>query len=997
MTTWLNEKRFAVVGVLVALALAGLGAATQAHAQSPYPFDLTDASVALTNPDGSFSRQAGAHPDLTTYVAFPQAPNPSGGQPLLLANPRDVRVDLPPGVTGNPNSVPKCKASDLVLSTTFAGCGPETQIGLATIGDGSPSPQTAAIFNMETPQDAPARFAFVYLGLPVYIDGDVRPSDYGISALSAQISQAEPLYSVQIAFWGEPMNASHNAQRWDPNKNAPGYGDFGASSSAPPRAFMTNSTSCSDTSRPVTISADSWQDPGSFASRTISADPDGTPLVTDGCDRLPFDPSIDVRSLSRTADAPSGLDVDLVVPQSDVPTGLATAHVKRVSVVLPPGMSVSPSSAAGLGACAPDQIALGSNADATCPASSKIGTVEIDTPLLADPLKGDIVLAKPDDNPFHSLIALYVVAKGPGFVIKLSGRVDLDPVTGQLTTTFDNNPQLPFSALHLQFRGGSQAPLATPPSCGTYAIRSEITSWASDVPVVKNGTMTIDDGCDTRVFAPSFSAGMVNPAAGANSPFAFTLTRPDRTQGLANIAATLPAGLLAHIASVPQCPDAQANAGTCGDASSVGSVSALSGPGAVPLSLKGRVFLTGPYKGAPFGLSIVVPTAGQAGPFDLGNVVVRATISVDRTDAHVTVVSDPLPTIIRGIPLRLRQVSLSIDRPGFMFNPTSCTQQTIAGQFGSMDGAQQSVQVAFRPLGCSDLDMTQKLALRFTGAATRDGQHPGISAKLTAQAGGANLKQATVKLPLAVALDPDNAEALCTPEQRAARACPRNTIVGTASARSILPDALTGPVYFVQGIRKTASGRLQKTLPKLWIPLSADGVTIDVNASSAVDSLKRLVTTFDNLPDAPISEFDLRIAGGRHGIIVVSGSPGTCDRSKEVDAQFTGQNGKVLEQSPDATVEGCRPHIVQSKASTRAVTLRLSGIGAGRLTLSGRGLTSASRRIKKATAATVTAKLTRSMVEQLRRHGHVAITTTVRFTPAHGKSSTMHEAVNIKR
>ncbi len=984
---WLVEKRLLLATALAALAMTACAAT--AHAQDS--FRITNAWMSFTGPDGAFSSQAGAHPDVTTYVEFPSSPSPGGGRPVLAANPKDVRVDLPTGVTGNPTAMPTCRASSLILVSGRVGCAPETQVGVVDVGDGSATPQVAAVFNMDRPADAPAQFAFVYLGVAVYVNVEVRPDDYGISALSTQISQAVPIASVKLTFWGDPANSAHDGQRWDPAANG-----FSARSAAAPRAFMTNATSCTDTPRRITVSADSWQAPGQFSTVDLTADPDGTPFVTDGCERLAFEPSIDVQPLSHTADAPTGLNVVLTVPQDDSPSGLAEAHVKNVKVTLPPGMSVSPSSAAGLGACTPEQIGLGTNNVPSCPDSSKIGSVEIDTPLLSEPLAGDIVLAQPDDNPFHSLLALYIVAKGPGFVLKLPGRVDADPVTGQLTTSFDNNPQLPFSALRLAFRGGSQAPLATPPTCGVYPVSTEITSWASDTPVVRNGSMTIDDGCGGRPFLPSFSAGTSTPQGGADTAFTFTLTRPDRTQTLENVVTSLPAGLLGRIASVPQCQDLAASAGTCADASSIGSVSALSGPGAAPLGLTGRVYLTGPYKGAPFGLSIVVPTAGQAGPFDLGNVVVRASLAVDRTDAHVTVVADPLPTILRGIPLRLRQVVVAINRPGFMFNPTSCAKSAITGQFGSAEGALTTGQALFQPLGCSDLAMKQKLALRFTGRATTDGQHPGIVAKLTAGSGGANLEKATVKLPLSVALDPDNAEALCTPAQRDARACPRNTIVGSASARSILPHTLTGPVYFVQGIRKTASGRTQRTLPKLWIPLSADGVTIDVNASSDVDSLSRLVTTFDNLPDAPISEFNLNITGGKHGIIVVSGKPGTCDRSKEIDAQLTGQNGKILEVNPNATVDGCKPHVTQSKASSRAVTLRLSGVGAGRLTLSGGGLITSRRSIKSATAATIAARLTSAARSRLRHHGSLQIRVTVRFAPRHGRATTVRKSVTAR-
>jgi hypothetical protein len=973
-------------GIAVVTVTAVLGGAVTAQAD----FSISRAGVAATGPGGLFSRQAGAHPDLRTVIEFgDQSSNAPDG------NPKTVVVDLPPGMSGDPTAAPACAAK--LLGGNSPDCPTETQVGVATVSFGPNSTVPAPVFNMERGPDSPGRFGMNILAVPVFIDAKVRPGDNGISAVSANISQAKTFRAIDLTLWGVPADPSHNAQRiGDPNVLYPPY-DGSVPSTAPRLPFLTNATSCSDTPATTTISADSWQRPGVFSTVSLTSDLDGTPFVTEGCDKLAFDPTIDVRPLSHTADAPTGLAVDLSIPQNDAPDGLATAHLRRVAVTLPKGMSVSPSSAAGLGACAPSQINLGSDAPVSCPSSSKLGTVEIDTPVLDNPLFGDVILAKQDDNPFRSLLALYIVAKGPGFTLKLAGKVDADPETGQLTTTFDNNPQLPFSDLHLRFRGGPQAPLATPPTCGTYTTHAELVSWASDKVVRRDTPMVIDEGCEPRTFAPSFTAGSINPAAGADSPFTLTVTRPARTQYLNRISTTLPAGLLARIASAPQCPDDQADAGTCASESDVGSVAVLSGPGAEPLPLTGRVFLTGPYRGAPFGLSIVVPTAGQAGPFDLGNVVVRAAISVDRTDAHAIIESDPLPTIIQGIPLRMRQVSVTIDRPGFMFNPTSCAATSIVAGLGSLEGETTTATARFQPLGCSDLGFAQKLALRFTGKATTDGTHPGIVAKLTTTPGGANIKKAVVKLPLSVALDPNNAQALCTPAERDALACPAASIVGTASAVSILPHPLTGPVYFVQGLRKTQSGATVRTLPKLWIPLSADGVTIDINASSGVDKLNRLVTTFDNLPDAPISQFDLSITGGKHGIIVVSGKPGTCDRDKTIDSQFTGQNLKVVDSGTPAKVEGCKPKLKKASATSRAVTLRLSGLSAGKLTITGNGVAKATRTVRDATEAAIVGRLTASARRTLRHKGRMKVTVSVRFAPKTGKATTVRKALTVRR
>jgi hypothetical protein len=987
-------RTFARIAMAVAaMSTTGLAVTVgPAHAD----FALKRFGVGVSS-QGTFSRQAGAHADLTTVIRFASIKDQNGGE-TPDGQARDIKIELPAGFAGNPTAAPTCTTAQLVggFNGKTPVCPMGSQVGHALVfNDGSDDIANGipvSVYNMVAPPDLPGLFAFNTDGAIVYIRPTVRSTDYGIDATVPAVSQAIKFYGARVDLWGVPGDPVHDAERVD---NATGATNN--PSPVSPVPFLTNPTSCIPTPLTFEASADSWLAPADVKTASTDRDLDGTPFVFDGCDRLPFAPSVTVQPGSHLADAPTGLDVDLTVPQSDDPDGLATAHVRRVAVTLPEGMSVSPSSAAGLGACAPEEIRLGSDVAPTCPESSRLGTVSIDTPLLKAPLEGDVLLAKQDDNPFHSLLALYLVARGPGVLVKLAGRVDPDPVTGRLTATFDNTPQLPFSELHVAFRGGPKAPLATPTACGRYTTHAEITSWASDVPVGLDTPMVIDQGCDARAFAVSFSAGSTTPGAGADSAFRLSLTRADRTQYLSRIDAQLPPGLLARIASVARCPEEQAAAGSCGAVSQIGGTSVLSGPGETPLGLTGRVYLTGPYRDAPFGLSIVVPTAGQAGPFDLGDVVVRAGIYVDRADAHVTVKSDPLPTIIRGFPLRLRQVVVDIDRAGFMFNPTNCAPAAITGSFGSVEGDSSVLLAAFRSIGCGELPVAPKLGLRFTGrTATTDGKHPGVSATLTTQPGSANLRTATVKLPLSVALDPDNAQALCKPQQRAALACPAASIVGRASARSILPDPLTGPVYFVQGTRVSKTGRVISTLPKLWIPLSGDGVTIDVNADSDVDSTERLVTTFHDVPDAPISSFRLDLTGGRHGILVVSGKPGTCDRAKTLDSQFVGHNGVVAETVGQVAVDGCKPRLVRSTTTRRSVTLRVGNLGAGRLTVTGPLVGRASRTLKAATEASITVRLTANARAALRRHERIRVRLAVSFKPKTGASATTHPAVTVK-
>jgi hypothetical protein len=649
-TTHTTRMTRLLAAVLALLAVLLMAYGTPAKANLTFE----DVGVSLTNtpterdqetfryPElGAFSRQAGAHPDLRVSFTLPSVTGTNDGLPSsgVVESVRDVIVDLPRGLVGNPTAYPTCSLTELAaVGLPGPLCPIVSQIGsvngvTAALGGGGLASfiSPVGLYNIAHGPDVPARFGFKYQNSVVVIDAHVRPGDYAISSASVNSPQALGIKSIKVTLWGVPADKSHDLLRADPGASS---GLIDRPSQAPRQPFLTSPRSCSAEPGVFTIAGDSWENPGVFDTRTVSSDPDGTPFVFEGCEKLPFDPSVDVKSLSRVADAPTGLNVDVRVPQSEDPDGLATADVRKVVMTFPDGMSVSPSSAAGLGACAPAQIGLGTNDAPSCPDSSKLGKVTIDTPLLDDPLVGDMILATQGDNPFRSLVALYLAVKGPGFYVKLPGRVDLDPGTGRLTATFDNTPQLPFSRLQVAFQGGSQAPLATPTTCGTYNTHVEITSWASDKPVGLDSPMTIDQSCDRPGFAPSFTAGTSSPLAGQDSPFRLTLTRADRMPFFSSVTTALPQGLLARISSATQCAGDAAATGSCPAGSEIGSTTTLAGPGAQPLSLKGHVYLTGPYKDAPFGLSIAVPTAGQAGPYDLGTVVVRAGIYVDRLDGQ---------------------------------------------------------------------------------------------------------------------------------------------------------------------------------------------------------------------------------------------------------------------------------------------------------------------------------------------------------------------------
>jgi hypothetical protein len=717
--------------------------------------------------------------------------------------------------------------------------------------------------------------------------------------------------------WGNPASPLHSGERAlrggslppiDPETFEP----ITVESTAPERPLIDNPTTCSGVPLRTDVRADSWQTPNVFSYTSYDHDPAGNPLVIGGCEKLEFDASIRAQPTTTEAETPTGLDVELRFPQNDYQDGLATSQLRDADVVLPEGMAVSPSSAGGLGSCSPDQIGLGTDAQPNCPQSSKIGSVTVATPVIENPLEGGVYLAQQKQNKFGSLLALYLVVDDPatGVLLKIPGKVETDPSTGRLTARFDDDPQLPIEALRLNLFGGPRASLVTPPSCGTYTTRGEFTPWSGNAPVVATDTFQIDEGpegsaCPSGGFGPSLAAGTANPAAGQYSPFEVRVSRPDGSARLDQVSVRLPKGLLGKLAGIPYCADAaiaaipraegsgagQAAAPSCPDASRVGSVAVSAGPGVSPFWVKtGSAYLAGPYKGAPLSLAIVTPAL--AGPFDLGNVVVRVALRVDRETAQVTADSDPLPTILSGIPLDLREVRVSLDRKDFMLNPTSCEAQRVESTLTAVGGATATPSAPFAAASCNGLDFAPQLSLSLKGG-TRRGAFPQLTAKVRAQPGQANLARVAVGLPHTEFLAQAHIHQVCTRVQFAAEACPASSIYGYAEARTpLLSDPLRGPVYLRSSSHK---------LPDLVAALRGQ---INIDLDGRIDSHNRGIrTTFETIPDAPISSFVLRMKGGKKSLLENSAS--LCGKAAgKARVAMLGQNGAEHDTAP-ALAAGC--------------------------------------------------------------------------------------------
>lgn len=940
-----------------ALAVAGIAAPT-ASAE----FGVHDVEVSAT------PTQAGAATDFRAKFAFntqPANPDiPDGGV-------RHVRVELPPGLVGNPNAVPTCRPE--VFVQVAAPCPPESQIGKVRIrydlGFSGVEWRWQPVFNLEAADDEPASFGFNVANAPnVQMFASVRPGDFGIDTDIRNINQAGRVLAQDMTLWGVPADPSHDGERspclyvQNSGPNCP--------SSAPRETFLRNPTRC-DEDMTARVSVASWQDPDAWRETEIELAP------RTGCDDVPFETDVSVTPETRSADAPSGLDVELTAPQSTDPERIQTSDLRDAVVTLPEGWSISPSLATGLEACDDARVGIGERGPEACPAASRIGSVQIETPLIAKQLTGPII-AGPSPQPGKYLV--YVVAEGSGVRLKLKGEIDADPKTGRLTTTFRDSPQQPFTRFALHFDGGDRAALASPAACGTGSTLARLTPWSGAEDLLRDVETTFGGGeCGDRPFAPALSAGVANPSAGASSPFTLRIDRADRTQNVAEISSvSLPKGLVADIGSVPLCAEADAAAGTCTAASQVGRVEVSSGPGAKPLGVTGRAYLTGGYKGAPYGLSMVVPAI--AGPYDLGTIVVRSAVHVS-TDAQVTVKTDPLPTILGGVPLRLRSLGVVLDRPGFMLNPTSCAPSTVGADLRSVDGATATASNRFQVGGCGKLAYQPKLSAELQGKASalKAKGHPGFAVQLAPRAGDANQKTAVVTLPLSLALDPGNAKALCEPSAMATNSCPEASIVGRARASSILHDELTSPVYFVRGERTDPkTGRIIKTLPSLFVPLKANGVTVNVlGTSTVVDD--QLQTTFDNLPDVPLKSFAIEIAGGENGILTVTNGDYCANtETQKVGATFTGQNQRVRRAN---LVLGapCRLAVRGRSHTSSTVLLGVSGVKAGRVTVSGKGIKRTLRTLRSATVAGVRARMTAATKRRLAQGRNVTVKVTATF------------------
>jgi len=883
-------------------ALLFLAAPVTAQAAFGFRSGSEGFEVAVRGEGEAPDSEAGSHPvALAASVNF----NLQGGGPFTEGDLRDLELELPPGLIENPTVLPTCtqaafqtaRSSPWEDSLSGESCPDRTQVGLLSVRSsrGGGGTRSFGLFSLAPPPGTPLELAANPYGSPIVFVPSLRQADgeYGTTLRATQIPQTVDISGLTLTIWGVPWAGLHDAQRGNClNEAEPGFGWAKCTPGQPakaentPRPYLTLPTSC-EGGLTFKAGASSWQGSGGSVERSVQ-----TPALT-GCGALGFEPQIAAQLSDPRASSPSGYVFDINVDQSGLTDRArrAASPIRKAVVALPEGVTINPSVGSGLGVCAPAQYAaetVGSAPGTGCPNESKIGDFTVRSPIVPETVEGAIFLAAPGDNPFGSLLAIYLVAKAPqrGVLVKVAGELQADEQTGRLTATFDRLPQIPYSQLQIHFREGQRSPLATPDSCGTVQTSTDLTPWR-DATLVRHASLPLQIAAGvgggpcpagTAPFAPQAAGGSLNSQAGAYSPFYLHLTRTDLEQEITSYSATFPPGLLGKLAGIPYCSDAAiaaaaARSGTeelerpdCPAAAKIGHTVAGYGVGTVPDYAPGGLYLAGPYRGAQ--VSVVAIDSAIVGPFDLGTIVVRSAIRIDSVTAQASIDAtgtDPIPHIVKGIPIHLRDVRVYVDRPQFTLNPTSCDPLQVAS---ALNGSGQSFGTAaddslataiapFQAFDCSALGFKPAVSIRVKGGTTR-GRHPALHVEVRPQPGDANIAAASVALPPSLFLDQAHIEGICTRAQFAAQKCPANSIYGHARAVTpLLAAPLEGPVYL------RAS---DNTLPDLVFALRGSGFEVD--PAGRIDSYKGGIRgTFPTVPDAPVTKFELTLRGGKRGLL----------------------------------------------------------------------------------------------------------------------------------
>jgi hypothetical protein len=951
-----------LIGVLLGGLLPAGAVAMPSPEPSEFPFAIEPGSFHFT----TSSSQAAAHSDWTTSFDFDH--NSRGRS---YGDVRTTVVNLPAGFDASSTAVPTCTDAQLIEAAGHpddaSRCPIASQVGKIKVDisaeSGLPAEVTVPLYNMEvTSFGVAAELGFKTSIITQILTVAVRPGDEGLTVTSPEIAKLGEARDVSVTVWGLPAAHEHDAERGE----ACGGGDehppvctnvFGEPQPAgiPIKPFLSNPTSCGMFT--ASLEADSWEEPDNWSRASDEVGPIGE------CERVRFEPSIEAQPTTHAAESPSGLNLSLLVPQTwENPYATAVSSLKDTTVTLPEGMTVNPSAGSGLGACTPQEYKAETSSsqpgEGGCPAESKIGSIEIETPLLNEKLNGSVYIAEPYDNPFDSLLGLYIVAKAPprGVIVKVAGRIEPNPVTGRLVTTFgatpefegipasDGTPQQPFNRFTLKFRPGATAPLVSPPTCGSYAVEAALTPWSapSEPRFLTSPAFATSEGvhegpCPSGgvpPFKPQVISGTSNNSAGSYSPFYLRILREDGEQELTRFNTTLPAGLTGNLTGIPFCPDADIEAArgatgaaeeehpSCPAASEIGHTIVSAGVGTVLAQTPGKIYLAGPYHGAP--LSIVSITSAKVGPFDLGTVVIRFALDINPTTAQVEVSangSDPIPHIIKGIVVHVREVRVYMDREKFILNPTSCNplgiSNTITGAGADpanpADQAPVTVATPFQAADCQSLQFKPTFKVTTAGK-TSKALGASLTAKLTVPAAlgtQTNIAKVKVDLPKQLPSRLTTLQKACIAAQFDANpaGCPAASVVGHASAITpLIPEPLTGPAYFV-----SHGG---EAFPSLIVVLQGYGIKIDLVGTTFISKQGITSSTFKTVPDQPVTSFELTLPEGKYSALAANGN--LCKSKLVMPTAFVAQNGMEIHESTKIAVAGCAKSKKVAKRHKRA-------------------------------------------------------------------------------
>jgi hypothetical protein len=980
----------AVLGCAIATvgALPAAARAAEEFGIAPYSFvagacDNSPAEEKCSVP----ATQAGSHPVFSVTEFKVATLEEKGEIPLGLV--KRIRVDSPPGFITNPHAIPTCTDEQLTKEKKAGEneCPLGSEMGFDVLKIYNPvkkEDQTLELplYNMVPPAGSPADFAY-YVSLTheiVNLVGGVSWYDESTTVKEVPTGDSHEYYTISTP--GVPLVESKVVFL-----------------SAPNSTFLTVPTSCPG---PATNYLEVESTRGVVKNASFKPIPPLTPapLETTGCSKVPFSPSLAVTPEKTQSDAATGATVEVKVPESSSPAELASAHLETAKVTLPEGMSLNPSAAHELSGCTPEQIGIGTNSKVECPASSIIGSATVESPAILPPegstgeglLTGNIYLGKPATEAITKPpYTIYVVAESAryGLGLRLKGTVEPNPTTGQLTTTFQENPQEPFSALKLSFRGGGYAVFANPLSCGAASASASLSPWSGNAAsALTSAPFTVDSNnsggtCSSPLpFSLTQSTQNQSSVARALTSFTFTLARGEGQQDLSQVKTTLPAGLLGTIPSVTLCEEAQANAGSCSSASQIGTAAVLSGSGPTPYPFSGPVYLTGPYDGAPYGLSIVVPA--NAGPFSLGNVITRATINVEPYTGRL-VVSATLPRIVGGIPLRLRGLALSINRQSFLFNPTTCaalaTESTLTGFVGASTGSTQSLTTPFAVGECSKLPFKPTFNAT-SGSKTSRANGASIEVKITQGASQMNIRKVLFTLPKQLPSRLTTLRKACPAATfeygLAPGACPNSSRVGGVTVTTpVLPGTLSGPAYLV-----SHGG---EAFPDLDLVLRGDGVEIVLVGHTNISKTGITTSKFETLPDAPITSAVVNLPIGSQSLLAANGN--LCTANLVAPTDIYGQNGRGVHLKTKIAVRNCPVEIVKHKTADATATVTVQAPAAGRVSGSGGDLQFTSRRLSKAGRVTFNVPLSRVGSEVLSKFGVLHLRLRVGFVPKQGHAT----------